>query len=130
MDQQFPGGRLRFDGAALEVFNVGPSGVVARTLQDTLEQITQEAKRLSPVSPDGSHGRPSGYLRSHIGWRIERDGERLVGIVESTATSPTGAPYPLFQEVGWTTRSGNRGKHTPYLRPALERVRQRGIGRA
>jgi len=127
MDLQFPGGRLRFNDAALDTLQLSPQGATARMVQASCERIVQEAKRLAPVSPDGSNGRPSGYLRSHIGYRLERDGDVIVGIIESTATTPTGAPYPLFQEVGWTTRSGKRGKHTPYLRPAMERERQRGF---
>lgn len=126
MDLEFPGGRLRFHDEPLDVLSVGPDGATARIVQAALERITQEAKRLAPVSPDGSHGRPSGYLRSHIGWRIGREGDQIVGVVESTATTPTGSPYPLFQEVGWRKRDGSPGKHTPYLRPALERERSRG----
>lgn len=126
-DLQFPGGRLRFDQGALDTLNVGPAGATARILQGVLERVTQEAKRLAPVSPDGSHGRPSGYLRSHIGWRLVRDGDQLVGVVESTATTPKGSPYSLFQEVGWRKRDGTPGKHTPYLRPALDRIRTQGV---
>lgn len=119
----------------------GPDGPTARMLQRVGETVTQGAKRRAATSPDGSHGRGSGYMRSNIGWRLGRDTSGLYVDVESTARTPEGAYYGLFVEVGTgphiIASHGDyplRDKHgnvfgrvvhhpgtraQPYLRPAL-----------
>ncbi|MGH3656777.1 MAG: hypothetical protein ACRDUA_08950 [Micromonosporaceae bacterium] len=91
------------------------SGPVGRDLQAKAERVTQEAKRLAPVSPHGSGGRPSGYLRSQIGYEIGADAEGLYADIASPATTETGSPYGLFQEVGTAKMDPQ-----PHLRPALD----------
>lgn len=116
------GGRgveVRIDRAALGRLLNGPDGPVARIVQHRAETVTQEAKRLAPTSPDGSNGRPSGYLRSRIGWRLGRDAAGVYADVASPATTPTGEPYGLFQEVGTRKMPAQ-----PHLRPALEVIRR------
>ncbi len=137
--------RLDLRQRALEDLLTSADGPVARHLQQAAEAVTQEAKRLAPVSPDGSNGRGSGYLRSNIQWTIDEDGEGLYADIASTATTPEGAPYGLFVEVGtvahpivskgpWPLRDrrgnvfGRRVQHPgtrpqPYLRPALDVLR-------
>lgn len=140
------GGRIEWDDSELDKLLNGTEGPVARDLQGKAEVVTQGAKRRAPVSPDGSHGRPSGWMRSHIGWRITKDSRGLVAIVESPATTPEGFPYPLVVELGsaphiieshgdYPLRNrktgqvfGKRVRHPgtdpqPYLRPALDDIR-------
>ena len=91
---------------------------VARFLNHAGEQVAQEAKRLAPVSPRGSNGRSSGYLRSAIGHQLGTDAEGVYVDIYSPATTPTGQPYGLFQEVGTSRMSAQ-----PHLRPALDVLR-------
>lgn len=105
----------------------------------------QGAKRRAPVSPDGSNGRPSGYMRSKIGWIIEEDAEGLYVDIQSPATTPSGYPYGLGVEVGTVAHVieshgpyplrdkkgnvfGRKVSHPgtdpqPYLRPSLDDIR-------
>ena len=139
------GGRIIWHEPELDRILNSPEGPVGRDLQRKAEVVTQGAKRRAPVSPDGSHGRPSGWMRSRIGWRITKDSTGLVAIVESPATTPEGAPYPLFVELGTAPHIieshgdyplrdkygnvfGKRVNHPgtdaqPYLRPALDDIR-------
>jgi hypothetical protein len=140
------GGRLQWDDRELDRLLNGRDGPVARDLQARGERGTQGAKRRCPVSPDGSHGRPSGYARSKIGWRLGRDDISLYVDVVSPALTPDGKPYGLFIEVGtdphvieshgpYPLRNrrtgqvfGRRVQHPgtepqPYLRPALDDMR-------
>jgi hypothetical protein len=94
------GGRIIWDDTELERLLESSSGPTARYLQRLAEIVTQGAKRRAPVSPDGSNGRPSGYMRSGIGWRVLVDTHGLVAVVEAPATTPDGDPYPYFVEVG------------------------------
>ena len=96
-----PGGmRVSLNSPAIRELLEGEDGPVARHLATRAQRITKTAKRLAPVSPHGSHGRPSGYLRSHIGWELGRDAEGLYADIYTAATTPDGAPYGYFQEVG------------------------------
>jgi hypothetical protein len=65
-------GRVDVDETAIRDL-ASPAGPVARYLARGAQTVTQGAKRRAPVSPRGSHGRRSGYLRSEIGWVIEHD---------------------------------------------------------
>jgi len=117
-----PGGRggtrIVWDEAALRELLVSGSGPIAQDLQQKAEKVTQEAKRLAPVSPHGSHGRPSGYLRSQINWTTGTDGQGIYYDIHTPATSTTGAPYGLFNEVGTSKMAAQ-----PHLRPALDVIR-------
>ncbi|MER7131254.1 HK97 gp10 family phage protein [Streptosporangium saharense] len=146
------GGRgvhVDFDEAELQQLLHGPDGPVARHLARCGEIVTQGAKRRAPVSSRGSGGRPSGYLRSKIGWQLGRDAIGLYVEVASPARTPQGEPYGLFVEVGtrphvirpknpngWLRWAGSDGKvhlakvvhhpgtrAQPHLRPALEDLR-------
>jgi hypothetical protein len=136
------GGRFVWDERELAEFLHGPDGPVGRDLARRGEKGTQSAKRRVPVSPDGSHGRPSGYTRSQIGWRLGRDSAGLYVDVVSPAKTPDGIPISLLLEFGtrphvieshgdYPLRDaktgqvfGRRVKHPgtapqPHLRPAL-----------
>jgi hypothetical protein len=108
------GGRVHlvFDEAAMAELLYGPDGPVARMLETKGEIVAQGAKRRAPVSPAGSHGRPSGYLRSQIYWKLGADTVSLYVDVFSPATTPDGRPYGLFVEVG--TRPHIIRSHGPY----------------
>jgi len=150
---------VHVDEAVLYNLLESPEGPVARWMQNkVVEPITQEAKRLAPVSFQGStslahnmvgeleeYHRPSGYMKSQIGWTHGRDAEGMYWDINSPATSTQGAPYGLFVEIGtkehdieskgpWPLRNrqtgavfGHKVKHPgtapqPYLRPALWNV--------
>lgn len=137
------GGRLVWNDPEVEHLLHSEDGPVGRLLGHKGEIVAKGAKRRAPVSPDGSGGRPSGYMRSHIGWRRGKDERGLYVDIESPARTPTGEPYGLFVEVGTkphVIRSGGdyplRNRKTgqifgkvvhhpgttaqPYLRPALD----------
>jgi HK97 gp10 family phage protein len=82
------GGRLEWDDGAL---------------RDLFESAD------GPVAPHGSHGNPSGFLRSSIGQQTGRDGEGVY--VDVTAE----ADYALFVELGTSKMAAQ-----PFLRPALD----------
>jgi hypothetical protein len=139
------GGRIQWNSRELDRLLRSPDGPVGRHMARVGEIATQGAKRRAPVSPDGSNGRPSGYMRSAIGWDIGTDGESIYVDVISPATTPDGYPYGLGVEVGTAPhviRSKGpyplRDKHgrvfgpvvnhpgtdaQPYLRPAIDDVR-------
>ncbi|WP_037935373.1 hypothetical protein [Streptosporangium roseum] len=97
------GGRgfgIRFNEAELQQLLHGPDGPVGRRMARYGEIVTQGAKRRAPVSPRGSGGRPSGYLRSKIGWQLGRDEIGLYVDIASPARTPQGESYGLFVEVG------------------------------
>jgi len=112
------GGRIDWDEAALAALMTSPGGGVARELQRDGELVAQEAKRLAPTSPHGSGGRPSGWLRSQIGFAMGSDGEGLFVDIATPATTEAGAPYGLFQEVGTSKMAAH-----PHIRPALDVLR-------
>lgn len=62
--------------------------------------VERGQKARIPVSRDGSHGRQPGYTREHVHIERGRDERGPYRDVGSDATSPTGAPYPLFLELG------------------------------
>ena len=140
------GGVIIWDDSEFNELLESEHGRVAIYLRRVGEVVTQGAKRRAPVSPDGSNGRPSGYMRSQIGWIIGTDGEGLYVDVISPATTPAGFPYGLGVEVGTAAhiirshgpyplrnrRTGQvfgREVHhpgtnaQPYLRPAMDDVR-------
>jgi hypothetical protein len=136
------GGRvtLVFDEIAMAELLRGPTGPVGRMLEQKGEIVTQGAKRRAAVSPDGSNGRPPGYMRSQIEWKVGVDAISIYVDISSPALSKNRAPYGLFVEVGtrpheirWpyyvngvrllrlTRHPGTDAQ--PYLRPALEDLR-------
>jgi hypothetical protein len=111
------GGRglqVNWNRRALDELLLSPRGPVGRSLQRAGEAGTQEAKRLAPVSPHGSNGRPSGYLRSQIAWEMGADARGQYVDIGSPAQTPEGFNYGLANEVGTSKMPG-----TPHLRPAL-----------
>jgi hypothetical protein len=140
------GGWLRWDPDEWERIMESEDGPVGRDLGGKAQTVVQGAKRRAPVSPRGSNGRGSGYLRSNIGWRYGRDSFGLYVVVESTARTPDGKPYALFVEIGtrpheirskgpYPLRNRQTGQvfgrvvqhpgtaAQPYLRPALDDIR-------
>jgi hypothetical protein len=109
------------------------------------ERVAQEQKRLAPVSPDGSHGRPSGYMRSRVGFELGRVERDLCVDIGTDATTPDGHSYPVDVELGTRAHviesKGDyplRDKHgnvygrkvnhpgtaaQPFLRPSLDVLR-------
>lgn len=93
-------GRVRWNSREAERLLNGRDGPVARDLAAKAAWVAQEQKRLAPVSPDGSHGRPSGYMRSSIDVNLGRDERGLFADIGPTATTPEGHAYPLDVELG------------------------------
>jgi len=142
------GGRITWNDRELNRILNSENGPVGRYLVRVGETVAQGAKRRAPVSPDGSHGRPSGYMRSAIGWEVGEDSEGLYVDIISPATSPEGFPYGLGVEVGTAAhvirskgpyplrdKKGNvfgpvvnhpGTEPQPYLRPALDDARNVG----
>lgn len=139
------GGRIVWDDVVLNRLLRSKDGPAGRLMARAGEVGTQGAKRRAPVSPDGSNGRRSGYMRSQIGWEIGEDIEGLYVDIVSLATTPSGYPYGLGVEVGTVAHVieshgpyplrnkkgnvfGRRVQHPgtdpqPYLRPALDDIR-------
>ncbi|HKN57161.1 MAG TPA: HK97 gp10 family phage protein [Amycolatopsis sp.] len=136
------GGRVIINRQALNELLYGRTGPVARMLEHQAERVTQEAKRLAPVSPVGEQDHPSGQLRSSIGWDLTHDGRQLVAEVRAETD------YALYVEVGtrphditshgdYPLRNPKTGavfgrtvhhpgtKAQPYLRPSLDVIRGR-----
>jgi len=141
---------LRFDWNEREYEKLtrGTTGAVGRMMAGKGERVAQGMKRRAPVSPDGSHGRPSGYMRSKVGWELHRD---LIGLyvdIGTSARTPDGAPYPLYVEFGtrphvirpkrpggmlrWEDQTGVHyalkvhhpgTRPQPFMRPALDDIR-------
>jgi hypothetical protein len=105
---------VQLDLRAITAF--GNADPIARVLVHHGQRVKQASKQYAAVSPSGSNGRRSGYMRSKISLRPGRDGQSLYVDIISPATTPRGAPYPYFVEVG--TR---RMRAQPYLRPGLDR---------
>ena len=136
--------RITWDGSAYDSLMHSDSGEVAKFLSQVGLQVAVMARRLAPVSHDGSHGRPAGYMRSKIAHVVSKDSEGLHCDVISPALTPEGYPYPLGVEVGTKphtitsrgdyplrTKQGRVLGHSvhhpgtaphPYLRPALEEI--------
>lgn len=123
------------------------SGPVGRDLAIKGEKVANEQRRLAAVSPDGSHGRPPGYMRDHIHSELGRDAVGLHVDIGTDATTPDGHAYPLDVELGsrahtitskgdYPLRNPKTGqvfgksvehpgtKAQPFLRPSLDVLRR------
>jgi hypothetical protein len=108
------GGRdvtVEIDEAAISLF-CREDAAVLHDLQGRAERVTQQGKANAPVSPNGSHGRPSGYGRSQIQYHLGADSESAYADVTTPAQSPEGFPYMAFHEV----------TDLPHLVPALDAI--------
>ncbi|PZG17803.1 hypothetical protein C1I95_14735 [Micromonospora craterilacus] len=89
-----------------------PTGPVGRDMARKGELVAAEQRRTCPVSEDGSHGRPPGYMRSRIQSELHRDELGLYVDVGTDAHTPDGKPYPIFVELG--TRPHTITSHGDY----------------
>jgi hypothetical protein len=140
------GGRFQWNDREFNRLLNSEDGPVARDLDRRGSNGAQAAKRLCPTSPRGSHGRPSGYLRSSIGHRVGKDAISLYVDVGATALTPDGIPIGLLVELGTEAHTitshgdyplrnrqtgqvfGRSVEHPgtapqPFLRPALQSMR-------
>jgi hypothetical protein len=135
---------IRWHQSEYEHMMHSETGAVGKFMLRCGKIVEEIAKGHAPVSKDGSHGRPSGYMRDHIRHVLRSDGSNVVCDVICDAKSPDGYPYPLGVEVGTkahTIRSrgdyplrtaqgtvlGHEVQHPgtaahPFLRPALEEL--------
>jgi hypothetical protein len=131
--------RVDLNDSAIQDLLTSRDGPVGRMLVEKAQVVTQEAKRLCPVSPRGSGDHPSGWLRSSIGWDLKRDPEGI------HADVGTDVDYALYVEYGTKphliTSHGNYPlrsrtgqvfgkvvhhpgtKAQPFLRPSLDAIR-------
>lgn len=122
---------------------------VAAKLDQAAAIVEQGMKSRCPVSKDGSHGRPSGYLRNSIEREWKLSGFKPYVFVGPTAKTPDGKPYAMFVEYPtrphvieshgpWPLRDkyGNvfgRVVHhpgteaQPFMRPAIDDLRGRRL---
>lgn len=143
------GFRIDFNEREMDSLLRGEHGAVARDLAGKGERVAQGMKRRAPVSPDGSHGRRSGYMRSKVGWELHRDVIGLYVDIGCSARTPDGKLYPLYVEFGtgphtirpknpngmlrWTGPDGRvhfakvvhhpGARAQPFIRPALDDLR-------
>ncbi|MEU4558524.1 hypothetical protein AB0F72_09040 [Actinoplanes sp. NPDC023936] len=121
------------------------NGPVGRDLDAKARRAQEAQKERAPVSPDGSHGRPAGYMRDSITRRHGRDSEGQFVDVGPTAETPDGHPYPLDVEFGTRPHTieskgdyplrdehgnvfGKTVNHPgteaqPFIRPSIEAIR-------
>lgn len=138
--------RVRWNAKEAEKLLNSQSGPVGRDLAGKGRRVEAEQQRTAPVSPDGSHGRPPGYLRDRTYSRLGRDAQGLHCDIGTDATTSDGTPYPIFVELGtrphvieshgdYPLRNpktgqvfGRRVQHPgtdpqPWLRPSLDVLR-------
>lgn len=135
------GGRVNVvvNQAAIEEIGLG-SGAV-RLMTRVGEVVTQEAKRLCPVSPVGSSDHPSGQLRNDIGFSLEvadgRLGAKVFTDVDYALPVILGSrPHVIESHGDYPLRNAKTGQvfgrvvHHPgnppqdFMRPALLAVRR------
>jgi hypothetical protein len=136
--------RLTWDDGEYGRMMHSSTGEVATFLITLGVQVAVTARSLAPVSADGSYGRPRGYLRDHITHVLSTESGLHCDVI-SPATTPDGFPYGFGMEVGTRPHTitshgdyplrahdgralGHSVQHPgtkahPYLRPALETVR-------
>jgi hypothetical protein len=122
----------------------GVNGPAYRAVAAAAAAVEKVAKARCPVSPDGSHDRPPGYLRDSIGFDLSEDSRGVYADVGASAMTPDGYSYGLGVELGTKPhiiisfgdyplrdRYGNvfgqivrhpGTRAQPFLRPALDQV--------
>ena len=97
---------------SIQAFNDIAYNELGQAMFTVVNEFISDAKYFAPVSPHGSHGRPSGYLRDHITGRVisKIRGVVIEGRIRSSAK------YSIFQEFG-TSRHGAQ----PYMRTAFNK---------
>jgi hypothetical protein len=139
--------RFRWNQRQIDRLLHEQGGPVGRDLDARAQRVEAAQKQAAPVSPEGSHGRPPGYMRDSISRRPGRDEQGQFVDVGPTATTPDGHPYPLDVEFGtkphvirskgdYPLRSedgrtfGKEVQHPgteaqPFIRPSIEAIRDR-----
>lgn len=117
-------GEVTINQSELDRFLRDPAGPVGDHLSRLGRQVYTVARNMAPISPHGSHGRPPGFLKTRIDWRLELAADGLSVVVTSPATTGDGrnAPYGSYQNIPNLTVNGHRIKTTPHLEPALRYV--------
>lgn len=66
----------------------------------------------------------SGQLRDSVKWKPTPSASGVHhGVVEVSAKSDRGFPYPIAQHEGWTDRAGNWHPGRPFVRVGVERFK-------
>jgi HK97 gp10 family phage protein len=78
--------------------------------------VQKKAKEKAPVSADGSHGRPKGFLKKNI--KIKAEKSKTKGKKTYSVGVSGDAYYGVFIEYG-----SKRNAAKPFLRPALDENR-------
>jgi HK97 gp10 family phage protein len=82
--------------------------------------IRDTAKELCPVSEDGSHGNPPGYLRDSL--VIHTHSQK--GVIRAKVESRKGAFEPGKYYGGYLEYGTNKMAARPFLRPAIDANKQ------
>lgn len=106
--------RVEKDFSGLTQFSGIWRSRIARAINSANESVHSLAQQLAPVSEDGSHGHPPGYLQENIIITKEATPNSLSAVTES------GAPYTKFVENGTV----EHGDAQPFMSPALEAGKQ------
>jgi hypothetical protein len=133
---------FRFNDAEFRRMRQDHTSGVAVYFRHAGAVVATSQRRRAAVSPDGSHGRPPGYMRARIRWEEGWDARGQYIDVGTDARTPDGKPYPLFVEFGtpphviestgpWPLRNPQTGQvfgrivhhpgtsPQPFLRPSL-----------
>lgn len=81
--------------------------------------IVKDMKRLAPVSVDGSHGRPPGYMRDNIESTVIDHELHIVAFADYAAAVENG--HRVVNQHGDT---GHYVPPQPFMRPALYKKRK------
>lgn len=118
-------GVVEIDERAVDKLLNAPAGPTGKFLSRLGLQVYSVARNMAPVSPKGSHGRPPGYLKTHIEWELHSGAEGLYVTVVSPATTGDRRDfaYGAAQNVeNLRGAHGGRIRTTPHLEPALRYV--------
>ena len=79
--------RVVIDQQALDDLKATKNSPVGKFVYKKAKEAERKNKAGAPVSPNGTHGRPSGYLRSKIGTYLSQDSDGPYADVVSRARS-------------------------------------------
>lgn len=91
-------------------------------LKKAMQPVLETAQGLCPVSEDGSHGNPPGYLRDSLVIRGSSDHKK--GRIVARVQARKGAFEPGEYYGGYIEYGTNKMAARPFLRPALDANKQ------
>jgi HK97 gp10 family phage protein len=98
--------------------------LVKGALVKALAPVLQSAKAMCPVSADGSHGKPAGYLRDSLVLKTMPARKRLPGEMRAGLTTRKGAFESGKYYGGYLEYGTHKMAARPFLRPAIDQNKQ------